>query len=148
MVAPTHAALCPRTVNTDSYQRRDPEHTALHRVLSQHWPAFLERTEQAEGLPDFVKREIEGYLDCGILERGHARIECRRCGFERLVPFSCKGRICPSCSGRRMNDIAAHLVDRVFPSTPIRQWVSSFPWGCTPLWVTTNSCAPTSSTPL
>jgi len=127
--ASSHAADCARAVHAESYQRREPEHTTLYRVLSQHWPAFMEHTEQAGGLPDFVKRDIEGYLACGQLERGFARIECHRCGFERLVPFSCKGRICPSCSGRHMNDTAAHLVDRVLPLTPIRQWVCSFPHG-------------------
>ena len=30
--------------------------------------------------------------------------------------------------GRRMADTAAHLVDRVLPHVPIRQWVISFPW--------------------
>ncbi len=27
-----------------------------------------------------------------------------------------------------MTDLAAHLVDRVLPPVPIRQWVLSFPW--------------------
>jgi len=46
-----------------------------------------------------------------------------------VVGYSCKGRaFCPSCMGRRMVDTAAHLVDRVFPRVPIRQWVLSFPW--------------------
>ena len=30
---------------------------------------------------------------------------------------------CPSCGGRRMADTAAHLVDRVLPEVPMRQWV-------------------------
>ena len=34
----------------------------------------------------------------------------------------CKGRaFCPSCTRRRMSDTAAHLVDRVFPETLVRQ---------------------------
>ena len=50
------------------------------------------------------------------------------CGLDRLVPFSCRGRgFCPSCGGRRMAERAAHLVDRVFPAVPVRQWVLSFP---------------------
>jgi hypothetical protein len=41
----------------------------------------------------------------------------------------CKGRaFCPSCGGRRMADTAAHLVDRVLPEVPVRQWVLSLPW--------------------
>ena len=39
-----------------------------------------------------------------------------------VVAFSCRGRgFCPSCGGRRMSELAAHLVDRVLPAVPIRQ---------------------------
>ena len=45
-----------------------------------------------------------------------------------LLAFSCKRRaVCPSCTGRRAADCAAHLVDEVLPSAPIRQWVLTFP---------------------
>jgi len=36
--------------------------------------------------------------------------------------------MCPSCWTRRAADTAAHLVDRVLPRVPYRQWVLSFPW--------------------
>jgi hypothetical protein len=50
------------------------------------------------------------------------------CGFEMLLPFSCKTRgVCGSCDSRRMADTAAHLVDRVLPQIPYRQWTMSFP---------------------
>jgi hypothetical protein len=39
-----------------------------------------------------------------------------------------KGRgVCPSCTGRRMAESAAHLADRVIPPVPVRQWVISVP---------------------
>jgi len=76
----------------------------------------------------FVEKELRGYLACGILAHGFARLRCDACHREHLVAFSCKGRgICPSCAGRRMHDTAAHLVDRVLPRAPIRQWVLAFP---------------------
>jgi hypothetical protein len=54
-------------------------------------------------LPKFVKKELEGYLDCGLLYRGFARLKCGDCSETRLVAFSCRGRgFCPSCLGRRM----------------------------------------------
>ena len=34
---------------------------------------------------------------------------------------------CPSCGGRQMADTAAHLVDRVLPEVPVRQWVLTVP---------------------
>ena len=112
------------------YRLREPEHTVLWQCVREHLPAFVARTAEANrALPDFVRKEFEGFLACGILERGFARIRCLGCGFERLVAFSCKGRgVCPSCVARRMSDTAAHLVDRVFPSeVPMRQWVLSVP---------------------
>jgi hypothetical protein len=36
---------------------------------------------------------------------------------ERLVAFSCKGRVCPSCWARRTTETAADLVDRVLLRT-------------------------------
>ena len=51
------------------------------------------------------------------------------CGRDCFVPFSCKGRgFCSSCCGRRMADTAAHLVDRVLPEIPCRQWVLTLPY--------------------
>ena len=63
-----------------------------------------------------------------VLGRGLVRVHCDACGLDRVVPYSCKKRgFCNSCCGRRMADTAAHLVDRVFPRVPVRQWVLSFP---------------------
>jgi hypothetical protein len=76
-----------------------------------------------------VRRELLSLLDCGILARGFLRVRCPRCRKDLLVAFSCKGRgVCPSCSGRRMADTAAHLVDDVLPLAPVRQWVPSLPF--------------------
>jgi hypothetical protein len=111
------------------YAARRPEQTVLHRVLREHWPAFLERAGEAGGLPKFVTEEVEGYLRCGLPEHGCALLVCERCGKSLLVAFSCKRRgFCPSCCGRRMNDAALHLAERVFPEVPVRQWVCSFPF--------------------
>lgn len=102
----------------------------LYQLFEEHWEGFVEHTEE-EGrpLPAFVKREVEAYQRCGILEHGLLRVGCPACGFERLVAFSCKKRgICPSCLGRRMTDTACHLRERVIPAEPLRQWVCSLPW--------------------
>ena len=49
-------------------------------------------------------------------------------GWPALPVDSRKGRgVCPSCNGRRMAQAAAHLVDRVIPPVPVRQWVISVP---------------------
>jgi hypothetical protein len=83
---------------------------------------------RASGWPRFIEREFRRYLDCGLLCHGFARIRCPGCGHEQLLAFSCKGRLCPSCFGRRMADTGAYLVDQLLPEAGYRQWVVTFPW--------------------
>ena len=122
MPAVARAPRCAASTRADGYERRRPEDTLLHRVVTEHWPDFLERAEQAGGLPGFVTREFEAYLECGLLEHGFVQLACQGCGEELRVAFSCKMRaFCPSCVGRRMSDVAVHLVDEVFPEeVPVR----------------------------
>lgn len=104
----------------------------LHAVIREHLEDFLrEAADRGEGagLPQFIEREFREFLTCGVLGHGFARVRCDSCAFERLVPFSCKGRgFCPSCGGRRMTERAAHLVDAVLPRVPVRQWVLTVPY--------------------
>ena len=101
----------------------------MYGLVAEHWPPFVERAEAHGGLPKFVVDEFDAYLRCGILDHGFVQLACRGCGQEMVVAFSCKRRgFCPSCLGRRMSDIAAHLVDEVLPEVPTRQWVCTLPW--------------------
>ena len=110
------------------YSRRCPEDEALYQVVAAHLGDFFEQAEAAGGLPSFVERTLRGYLDCGILAKGFVRVRCPTCRDDMVVAFSCKGRgLCPSCGGRRMADIAAHLVDQVLPIVAVRQCVLTFP---------------------
>ena len=118
--------------STRAYARRQPETTVLYDVVSDHLPALLDRARSRSahgfGYPRFVEREFEKFLACGLLCHGFVRVHCGDCGDERLVAFSCKTRgFCPSCTSRRMTSTAAHLVDRVLPTAPYRQWVLSLP---------------------
>src|SRR2546425_12308062 len=113
------------------YRPRAAEHGVLYRVIDEHLETFLDAAAQhADGhrLPKFVEQEFRDFLTCGVLEHGFARLRCSDCAFERLVPFSCKGRgFCPSCGGRRMTEYAAPLVDGVLPRVPLRPWGLSLP---------------------
>lgn len=106
-------------------RRRQPEKTALHAIVRGHLETLLSdarlRNDEGNGYRRFVEHEFRRYLDCGLLAKGFARLRCLRCGFERLVAFSWKGRICPSCWANRTTDLAAHLVDAVLPEAPYCQ---------------------------
>jgi hypothetical protein len=111
------------------YERRRPEKTPLHKVVSENLEGWLEWREAAErAVPGYVEDELRGYLACGLLCFGFARAVCMTCRTGFVVAFSCKGRgVCPSCNGRHMAQTAAHLVDHVIPPVPVRQWVISVP---------------------
>jgi len=114
-----------------TYEPRDPSRTVLYKVIAEHLETFLASLEAdpaATGLPAYVQREFYAYVQCGILAHGFLRLGCESCKTEGLLAFSCKRRgFCPSCAGRRMAQTAAHLVERVIPWVPTRQWVVSVP---------------------
>jgi hypothetical protein len=61
-----------------------------------------------------------------------ARVRAREVRRLRLVPsrrvLVSATRLLSPCIGRRMADFAAHLVDRVAPPVPLRQWVLTGPY--------------------
>ena len=124
-------------------ERRRPEESTLYKAVAAGLKGFLEQREaDGRGVPWFVRKALQGFLKCGLLEHGFCRLVCDDCRQEQVVArpsgsmpsapagtsASCKDRgFCPSCMGRRMADTAAHLVDRILPDVRIRQWVLSLP---------------------
>ena len=103
----------------------------MYQVVAGQLETFLAtQQERDRAVPGFVEEEFRSYLRCGIKTYGFLRLHCDTCCKDRLLAFSCKGgrAFCPSCGGRRMADTAAHLVDRVIPAVPVRQWVLSLPY--------------------
>jgi hypothetical protein len=95
------AALAPDGRRAGNYERHRPETTTLYAVVRDNVETLYAAVAAGfagAALPPFVRRELEGYLDCGLLCRGFARLKCGSCGEQHLVAFACKGRgICPSC---------------------------------------------------
>jgi hypothetical protein len=76
------------------YVPRTPTAGVLYGVVRAHLAAFVTTVEtrtDGVGLPSFVRAEFDKFLRCGVLAHGFARVRCGACGFERLLPFSCKG---------------------------------------------------------
>ena len=114
-----------------AYRSRRPTETVLYALVREHLETFLAHARESYGapLPRYVENEFREYLRCGVFAYGFIRARCESCDHELLVAFSCKLRgLCPSCTGRRMANEAASLVDRVLPAVPVRQWVLSLPF--------------------
>ena len=64
-------------------------------MVRDHLERFLGEAESlrdGEGVPGFVEEEFRKLLRCGALAGGFARFRCSACGYDRLVPLSCRGR--------------------------------------------------------
>jgi Transposase zinc-binding domain len=113
------------------YERRRPDEGVLYKTIQAHLETFLSHAAEVHdgiGVPRFVEKELRAFLKCGVLAHGFCRFKCADCSHERLIALSCKGRgFCASCGGKRMTDIAAHLVDHIIPAVPVRQFVLSLP---------------------
>lgn len=116
-----------------AYRARRPAETPLYALLASlyetvkgAWEDLFERRYGFwRGLLDSV---VARYLDCGIFERGFARIRCPDCAAEYLLAFSCKGRgLCPSCGAKRAAEFAALLRDEVAADVGHAQWVFTVP---------------------
>jgi hypothetical protein len=94
-------------------------------TVKRQWPERFE-AEYGPWRPHW-DRAIEGFLACGDLECGFARVRCS-CGNESLLPFSCKRRaLCPSCDARRRVEWADHLLEHVLPDLAYRHLVFTLP---------------------
>jgi len=62
-------------------------------------------------LRSVTERVVEKFMDCGNPLGGFARIRCPDCGYERLLAFSCKCTLCPSCQARRAEEWAFWLCE-------------------------------------
>ena len=121
------------------YAQRRPQETLLYQLIADNLETFLHNlSEQGKTLPEHVTKEFKAYLKCGIHAYGFARLQCKDCGKETLLAFSCKKRgFCASCTAKKMAEVAAHLVDNILPRAPYRQFVLSVPISLR-YWMATN----------
>jgi hypothetical protein len=115
------------------YRPRRPQETPLYRLIDDHFETLV-RVHEEEFEPSCgrlrkaAQRAVEKFLDCGLLERGFARVRCDRCRAEFLVAFSCKARIlCPSCHAKRLEIWSDWLHHELLYAVPHRQCVFTVP---------------------
>src|SRR5256885_323172 len=115
--------------NGSAYRRREPESTLLRATVRAHLKTLLAEVEQrkrwhgATALRGFRVRAVPGLRHPRQrLCPGALRIGRRRDAGRVLVQGS---GFCASCTTRRMQGTATHLLDRVLPRVPMRHWVLS-----------------------
>jgi len=107
------------------YRPRRARESPLFRLVEQHLEEFLrvypERFAKQHGpLRPVVERVLRGFLMCGLVEHGFARLWCGTCRTSVLCPFSCRGRsFCPSCEKKKQLVWAEWLQKEVLEPVPL-----------------------------
>jgi hypothetical protein len=115
------------------YKPRRARESPLFRMVEQHleellrvWPTRFAR--QHGPLRPVVERVLRGFLTCGVVSHGFARLWCPACRTSVLCPFSCRGRsFCPSCEKKRQLLWAEWLQEKVLAPVPHRHIVLTMP---------------------
>jgi hypothetical protein len=124
---------CPTTSSWTACARPSGTERAKHHFGARPSQTAVVRATAAELLSTYAGVLMcdgyDAYLTLAIFAHGFLRFHCDGCRRDLFVAFACKGRgICQSCGARRMCNTAAHIVDRVLPAAPVRQWVLSLPF--------------------
>ena len=115
------------------YKPRRARESPLFRLVEQHledllrvWPDRFAR--QHGPLRPVVERVLRGFMRCGLVEHGFARLWCPTCRTSVLCPYSCRGRsFCPSCEKKRQLLWAEWLQKEVLAAVPHRHVVLTMP---------------------
>ena len=75
--------------------------------------------------PEIVEN-VEKFLDCGNISKGHLYYECPDCNNFHIVPFTCKSRFCPSCGKKYRDQLAINMSAKLIDA-PHRHMVFSLP---------------------
>jgi len=115
------------------YNRREPENSALYRLIYHYREEFEYRydalfSESYGFLRKEVLAALDAYLDCGVLRHGCARAVCESCQHSVLIAFSCKTRgACPSCAAKRAYIFAENLHKNILLPYPHKHAVFTIP---------------------
>ena len=117
----------------EKYQKREPRKSGYFKCVEENYESMINVWEskyerECGSFRKRVEKILYGYLECGDLHCGFARVKCNECKEEYLLPFSCKCRyFCPSCHNRRVVEFGEELIEEVVSKVPHRQWVFSIP---------------------
>jgi ribosomal protein S27E len=121
------------TDSAEVYHPREPNTSPLWCIIQKHYTEFLVQYDDScvrkyGYLRPIISEVVQGYLKCGDLSEGFARVRCPDCHHEYLLAFSCRGRwFCPSCHAKKVVQFGMQLKENILYPVPYRQYVFSIP---------------------
>ena len=116
----------------NSYRQRKPYESPLYKILQDCFEEYVNSYEtrfqkRYGAFRESIRKTVKTFLDCGLYENGFARCRCPGCAYEQMVPYSCKSRLCPSCTQKRVLLWAERCVSQVLQPVPHRSFTWTIP---------------------
>jgi len=97
----------------------------LTAILAAHWWGFVRR--YSRWIRPVVFENVRRVLACRTPVLGCHVWECEGCGHVKLMPHSCKSRLCPTC-GKHATDVWADRVLNALLDVPYHHLIVAIPW--------------------
>ena len=85
----------------------------IKQIFQDWWNKFLETYPKFK-IRDVVFSNIERMLKCKTWDLGYAVYQCPNCGEEKVVPHTCKSRICSSCGNKYNKQRETSIFSKLF----------------------------------
>ncbi len=85
----------------------------IKRIFKDWWNKFLENYSNLN-IRDVVFNNVERMLKCQTWDLGYAIFKCPDCGNEKIVPHTCKSRMCSSCGNKYNVQRATSIFSKLF----------------------------------
>lgn len=85
----------------------------IKQIFKDWWNKFL-KTYPNLNIRDVVFNNVERMLNCQTWNLGYAIFKCPECGNEKIVPHTCKSRMCSSCGNKYNKQRSISIFSKLF----------------------------------
>lgn len=85
----------------------------IKQIFKDWWNKFLENYPNLN-IRDVVFNNVERMLKCQTWDLGYAIFKCPDCGNEKIVPHTCKSRMCSSCGNKYNVQRSTSIFSKLF----------------------------------
>ena len=85
----------------------------IKQIFKDWWNKFLDVNKNAN-IRDVVFSNVEKMLKCKTWNLGYALFKCPNCGKEKIVPHTCKSRMCSSCGNKYNKQREVSIFSKLF----------------------------------
>ena len=85
----------------------------IKQIFKDWWNKFLEAYPNIK-IKDVVFSNVDRMLKCKTWDLGYAIFKCSECGSEKIVPHTCKSRMCSSCGNKYNKQRETSIFSKLF----------------------------------